>query len=94
MPQTFEDGEVRLLDDIKQFSRRIRLKEFFYDPDATDANDVRIPFRKKSTWTPQLDREPALETYIQTIKEQIVSKLDQGPRRCSHDNISAQQRKA
>ena len=82
-----------VLDDIKQFSRRIRLKEFFYNPDTVDGNNVRIPSRRKSLWTPALDREPALKIYIPTLKEQIVSKIDQGPRRRSHDSISAQERK-
>ena len=35
-----------------------------------------------------------LMRHIHTVKEQIVSKLDQGPTRHSHDNNSTQERKA
>ena len=94
-PRPSKIERFRLIDDIKQFSRRLRIKEYFYDPDANDDdNDDRVPFRRKSMWTPPLDREPALETYIQTMRDRIISKLDQGPRHRSRDNISAQERKA
>ena len=94
-PRPSKIERFRLIDDIKQFSRRLRLREYFYDSDTNDNNDDdKIPFKRKSIWTPPPDREPALETYIETVKKQIISKLDQGPRHRSRDNISSQERKA
>ena len=61
---------------------------------ASDDNDDRIPFRRKSTWTQPPDSEPSLETYIKIVKKQTISKLDLGPRHRSHDNIFSQERKA
>ena len=93
-PRPLKIERFLLIADIKQFPRRLRFKQFFNDPDANDENDDRIPLWRKLTWTLPPDREPSLETYIQTVKEQMISKLDQGPRQRSHNNISTQERKA
>ena len=70
-PRPSRIERFHLIDDIKQFSKRLRLREYFYDSDESNDNDHRIPFRRKSTWTPPPDREPALATYIQQWENEL-----------------------
>ena len=60
--------EVRA--DINDFSRRMRLLEYFHDfPSKTDLN----PFLIKSTWTPPPHRDTALDAFIDAVEHDIVN---------------------
>ena len=63
----------QLQNDLDNFHRRLRLKEFFYDSEDSDEEAYQpTPFRqKKRKWTPPKNREPALESYIQTVTENV-----------------------
>ena len=39
--------------DLKQFERRLRLKEFFYNLDETISDIQWNPFTRRSKWTPR-----------------------------------------
>ena len=54
-PKPSQIDQFQLKEDIQQFFRRLRLKEFFHDVEG-NRNDNH-PFKKKSKWTP-----PAIET--------------------------------
>ena len=49
---------------------------------------------KKSQWTPPCNRDPALETYVKAVQDDIQKSLDQGSRCRPHDNLTSQERKA
>ena len=58
--------------DINYFSRRLRLKEYFFDSENNcDFNPN--PFRLKSTWCPPTNREPVLHIYIDSVEKDIMS---------------------
>ena len=59
--------------DIKEYIRRIRLKEYFYSDEAVDGDFSEMPaFRKKSGWTPERNREIALEAYVEALENRIL----------------------
>ena len=80
-------------EDISQFCRQLRLREYFYDPDENTNQNKKL-FKERSKWTPPINRDPALEIYITKIKEEIDRELDRGPKNRSNDNISQEERKA
>ena len=55
--------------DINEFARR--LKEFFADNDITTDSDNH-PFRYKGYWTPPSAGEPALDTFINAIQQDLM----------------------
>ena len=58
--------------DINDFSRRLRLKEFFYD-DEINCDLEPNPFRLKSTWCSPANREPLLDMYINSVEEDVMT---------------------
>ena len=57
---------------MKEFTRWLRLREYFYDEGNVDRDDGGTtidPFHKKSNWEPPSNRDTALETYIKLSKE-------------------------
>ena len=85
--------QFQLKEDVKQFSRRLKLKEFFYNQDDTNNNKIN-PFKRNSNWTPPINRESSLDTYIKSVGREIQHWLDRGPSHCSNDNITKEERKA
>ena len=60
--------------DIKEFTRRIRLREYFYSGEKMDADFSDMPaFRKKSNWCPARNREVAIEKYVEALEKKILS---------------------
>ena len=92
---------IELQADITQFSRRLRLRERFFNPedgdDSTDVSsttpgiDLQHPLlKKKSTYTPPSGRDPALDAYITAVENEVLNK---GPRKV-HSNITNEERRA
>ena len=76
--------------DLRVFYRRLRLREYFLDEER-NVNRERNPFRlKNSTWMPPRNREPALETYIQVLDEN----LNNMPVQRVRDNLTKSERTA
>ena len=59
--------------DINDFTRCMRLKEYFHDHNNSTQPNEHNPFHNKSSWTPPTDRDPALNTYVDAIKIVITS---------------------
>ena len=59
--------------DINDFTRRMRLKEYFHDHNNSTKPNEHNPFHNKSSWTPPTDRDPALNTYVDAIKHDILT---------------------
>ena len=82
----------KVKENIKQISWRIRLREFFYNPETTNNERVQNPFRWKSKWTHLTNRELTLETYITSVRREIDRTLDPGPSNRSRYNLSSLER--
>ena len=65
----------RLLTDLKEWERRMRLKEYFYNEEMNDFNEKDIKFKKQSTWTSDKGRDKWLETYIEEVKDDLLNGL-------------------
>ena len=79
--------------DVEDFSRRLRLKnikEYFHGRELSQYISDSNPFKKKSTWTPDKDRDLGLELFIQLLKNYI---LNSKPSKIA-DNISKSEREA
>ena len=50
--------------EISYFHRKLRLRDHFYNPEDTDTAQEIPPFRPKSTWTPQKNKNDMLECFI------------------------------
>ena len=60
--------------DIRDYIRRIRLREYFYCKDEVDGDFSEMPvFRTKSTWCPERNREMAIEAYVEALERTILS---------------------
>ena len=81
IPSPRNINKTEVLADIKKFGRQMRLKEFFHDKNNstesetsdTNENDYETrAFRKPSTFTPKLNREPALDLYLKHLENSIM----------------------
>ena len=79
IPKNINKTEV--LADIKKFSRRMCLKEFFHDKDATSSDSDQYDFennydnrqfRKPSKFSPKAGREPAIDLYLKHLERTIM----------------------
>ena len=61
--------------DIYDFSRRMRLTEYFFDDNSntSNSNEDDTPFHNKRTWNPPNDRERALDTFLDAVKLDITT---------------------
>ena len=92
-PRPLRIDKFQLKQDVKYFTRRLRLKELFYDDDDENGTTITL-FRRKSKWTLPINKDLALENYITSIEREINRQVNQGPVRRSTDNISSLERKA
>ena len=58
-PKPSQIDQFQFREDVKQFFRRLRLREFFNNQDNIDNNKAN-PFKRKSKWTPPINRKPAI----------------------------------
>ena len=85
----------QLKQDLTQFSHRLRLKEYFWNINNDIEEDKGyVPLRKGSGWTPLVNRDIALGTYINAITLGIEQELHWRPRRFHFDNLIKEQRQA
>jgi len=89
---------VKLLADLAEWERRMRLREFFYDEgeDKIESKDdiinaeEKCEVKKTSIFTSIKGRDMWLETKIEVVKNNIISNL--GKSKCL--NISSEELKA
>ena len=71
-PKPCRFDTFQLKQDLKDFTRCLRLKEYFFNPSGEN-DDMEIePFCKKSSWLPPPNRETELETYIRAVNKDIT----------------------
>ena len=81
---------IELKADLEDFSRRLRLKEYFHGRESSNYVSDPNPFKKKNSWTPNKDRDLGLELFIQLLKSDI---LNTKPSKIA-DNLSKHKREA
>ena len=64
-------NRFQLKQDLKDFGRRLKLREFFFDPDKNNEEYDRNArhFKPTSIWTPKRNKEAALEAYLQAVEK-------------------------
>ena len=86
-PTPSKKDTEELKKDISEFTRKIRLAEFFHN---TETNDISI-IRNKSDYTPPKKRNPALDTFAENIAN---IQLKTSPNPHTRQNISKNERDA
>ena len=93
---------LKLKQELKDFERNIRLREYYYDP-STEQPPVTEQsesicnsklFKPKSTFTPKANRNKELDTYLSTLTNEIVSRCESTPSNSFHRNLSKEERKS
>ena len=88
MPSATEDT-FQLEQDVKAFARQLRLREYFWDEDASKEGHTINPFQKKLSWVPPPNRDPALETFIKAVKDDVLEAEARGLKRYRRNNLTS-----
>ena len=92
VPTPTSVNRTELTADVKKWSRRMRLKEFYWDAHNT-RNEQINQYKKLSTWTPFNGRDQVLDCYISAVESSILERTNTGGRKlCS--NITKEERMA
>ena len=79
IPSRHEVDKVKLLADLSEWERRMRLAEYFYGEGdemkehTEEADKFRV--KKKSTFTPNSGRDKCLDLYIDLVKDDVLVSL-------------------
>ena len=92
VPTPTSVNRTELITDIKQWGRRMRLKEYFANDDNTNTepSDDRT-YKKPSKWTPSPGRDQALDCYINGVERAVLQHASNNKLR---SNITRQEREA
>ena len=90
---TPKSNTPELESDIKEFCRRLRLKENFYNSEDSDSDHSGPLLRNKSNWNPQPKRVPILDNCIE-ILQKTAEEIEPIPLKPSKDNLTREERSA
>jgi hypothetical protein len=90
-PKPTAVNTIAVKQDLQAFSRRLRLKDYFFDAESTDHEENIPRFRKKSKWQPPKSKDPALEAFIQALDDEVMSHRANP---VSHDNLTKTEKDA
>jgi hypothetical protein len=74
---------TELIANVKEWERRMRLREFFFDQNekedvlTDDQKQYNFIKKKKSNWTPPTGRSEWLDLYLKLVKNDIISGVKQ-----------------
>ena len=73
-PKTKSHDKIKLAEELFKYTRRMRLKEFFFEPDRNKDNYSQLPFfnKKHLSFTPPNGRDVYLDFYIEAISQEIL----------------------
>lgn len=105
-PNPSKINEHELSEDLNQFSRRLRIKEYFHakekngdnevETSVSDGTEEELPiinrFKKKSDWIPKPSKNTTLESVINLIKSNVTNSANTNTHQ--HDNLSKEERSA
>ena len=92
LPTPTSVNRTELTADVKKWSRRMCLKEFYWDAHNT-RNEQINQYKKPSTWTPCNGRDQALDCYINAVESSILERTNTGGRKL-RSNITKEERMA
>ena len=78
IPSRHRVDRVKLLADLSEWERRMRLAEYFHRDDSEDISereDDKFRVKKKSIFTPPSGRDKSLDLYIELVKEDVIVNL-------------------
>ena len=86
VPDRTKINSTKLLADLGEWERRMRLREYFYkanddsENESDEENDEinKFKLKQKSFWTPRHGRDQWMDTYIELVKNDIVNNLKKG----------------
>lgn len=93
-PKPKSHDKIKLAEEIFNFSRRLKLKEFFYDKSSNNSNcesdslnskNMGYFNKDKSSFTPPSGRDSHLDFYIEAITQEILHSI---PHKRGYSNIS------
>jgi hypothetical protein len=93
-PKLKSHDKIKIAEDIFRFSRRLRLKEFFFEnlDDNNSQSDYfkDMPFfnKKQSIFTPKSGRDHYLDFYIEAVTQEILNSL---PQKRKYTNITKEE---
>ena len=88
-PTPTQLDENQLLDDLESFFRRLRLKEFFLDPEEEyEEEEERNIFRTPSKWMLPKRRDAVMETYVNGIRQETLQQLQRQRTKWVRNNLS------
>ncbi|KAJ8035405.1 hypothetical protein HOLleu_22628 [Holothuria leucospilota] len=88
---------IDLFQDMEQYLRRIKLKEYFQNDDTNSSLQTplsREPSHKKSNWTPPSGRNQYIDSYVQTARGSLDSFILDNHHHSNKDNLTVNERKA
>ena len=92
VPTPTSVNRTELTADVKKWSRRMPLKEFYWDARNTQSGQANR-YKKPSSWTPCNGRDQALDCYINAGERSILERTDTGGRKL-RSNITKEERMA
>lgn len=88
-PSNRKYNEFQLFKDLDNFSRNLRLREYFFD--KPNSSNPHFP-RPQEPWTPKPGREKYLDMYIKAVQGDILQAF--GTRRSGPPNLTRKERNA
>ncbi|KAJ8017547.1 hypothetical protein HOLleu_44961 [Holothuria leucospilota] len=88
---------VDLCQDMEQYLRRIKLKEYFQNDDTNSSPQTplsREPSHKKSNWTPPSGGNQYIDSYVQTARGHLDRFILDNHHHSNKDNLTVNERKA
>ena len=86
VPDRSKINSTKLLADLGEWERRMRLREYFYKADDDNDDDTdeeedkkgKFKIKQKSFFTPRQGRDQWLDTYIELVKNDVINNLKKG----------------
>jgi hypothetical protein len=81
VPDRTKINMTKLLSDLTEWERRMRLREFFYEENgkeekiAEEDKEDKFKVKVKSTFTPKTGRDQWLDMYIELVKNDVINNI-------------------
>ena len=87
IPSRDKINMCKILADLREWERLLRLREYYYETDSENDNESlkssvqevhnKIDAREKNKiWMPPTGRDPSLDLYIELVKEDVISGIN------------------
>ena len=93
VPTPTNINKTKLIADVKNWTRRMRLKEFFWNDNSTQL-EKESSYKKPSSWTPNKSRDLILDCYLSAVESSILQTSYNNNNNTQHSNITKEERNA